>query len=265
MSARFVDLEALNFRSEPVINPGNRIGVLHLGQLIEEQGPAGQPGWVRVTAEVNGVTKEGVVKGEVEGRLSLREPVSAAREALVAEVIKEWLRFEKGLGLEHHDPFFKFVGEMWKAIGLGLDGKDRDTPWSAAAISFMVRNAAKKVPQYGKFKFAPSHSKYMHASITKRNAADTSAPFWGVRLHERLPEIGDIVGKWRETPRDFDDAAAGDSFKSHSDIIVSVRPDHVLAIGGNVQQSVNITRYEKTGAGFLAAQDGVFILMANRT
>ncbi|MNN24649.1 hypothetical protein D3C81_1380880 [compost metagenome] len=105
----------------------------------------------------------------------------------------------------------------------------------------------------------------MHASITKRKAADNNAPFWGFRLHEKQPEIGDIVGKWRETSRDFDDAAAGDSFKSHSDIIVSVRPDHVLAIGGNVQQSVNITRYEKTGAGFPAVQDGVFILMANQT
>jgi hypothetical protein len=264
MSQKFVDLEALNLRSEPVTIPATRIGVLHLAQRVEELGPAEAAGWVKVRAEVDGEAREGVVKGEIDGRPSLREPVSAAREALVGEAIGEWLRFEKGLGLEHHDPFFRFVGEMWQAIGLALDGKDRDTPWSAAAISFMVRNAAGRAPKYGAFRFAPSHSKYMHDSIAKRKAGDAGAPFWGFRLHERRPQIGDIVGRWRETPRDFDDAETSDSFKSHTDIIVSVSPDFVLAIGGNVRQSVSITRYEKTGAGFLAAEDGVFIHMVNQ-
>jgi hypothetical protein len=191
--------------------------------------------------------------------------VSAEREALIAEAIKEWLRFERGLGLEHQTPFFKFVGEMWRAINLDLDGKDRDTPWSAAAISFMVRNAGKHFSRYNGFTFAPSHSRYMHASIKHRDAGDTNAPFWGFRLHEKRPEIGDLVGRWRESPRDYDDAATSDSFKSHSDIVISIKPDHVLAMGGNVRQSLNITRYSKTGAGFLAAEDGVFILMSNRT
>nr|WP_281357727.1 DUF2272 domain-containing protein [Aromatoleum diolicum] len=154
---------------------------------------------------------------------------------------------------------------MWRAIGLDLDGKDRDTPWSAAAISFMVRNAAERFPKYAKFKFAASHSRYMHASIVKRNAGDMDVPFWGFRLHEKRPEIGDIVGRWRETPRDFDDAETSDSFKSHTDIIVSVDSDSVLAIGGNVRQSVSISRYDKTGAGFLAATNGVFMHMVNRT
>lgn len=265
MSAKFVDLEALNLRSEPLTVPATRIGVLHLGQRVEEQGPAAAAGWLKVRAKTDGELRDGVVKGEIDGRPSLREPVSAAREALVAEAIGEWLRFEKGLGLEHHDPFFRFVGQMWQAIGLALDGKDRDTPWSAAATSFMVRNAAGTIPKYGGFRFAPSHSKYMHDSIVKRKAADTGVPFWGFRLHERRPQIGDIVGRWRETPRDFEDAETSDSFKSHTDIIVSVSPDFVLAIGGNVRQSVSITRYEKTGAGFLASADGVFIHMVNQT
>ena len=53
-------------------------------------------------------------------------------------------------------------------------------------------------------------------------------------------------------------------FKSHSDIIVSVSPDFVLAIGGNVSHSVNITRYEKTASGFLTGKDEVFMLMVNQ-
>lgn len=148
MTDKFVDLEALNLRSAPDASTlANRIGILHLGQPVKEIGPVSPVGpvsaerWVEIDAELNGATKRGVVKAEIDGLPSLREPVSAAREVLVAEALKEWLRFKKGQGLEHHDPFFKFVGQMWQAIGLNLDGKDRDAFWSAAAISFMVRHA----------------------------------------------------------------------------------------------------------------------------
>lgn len=261
----FVDLEALNLRSIPEIDPGNRIAILHLGQEVEVLGPATEPGWTRIKTTIGNAQKTGVVKAEIAGQRSLRAPVSAQREALAKQAIIEWLRFEKGQGQEHHAPFFRYIGEMWQAIGLDLDGRDRDQFWSAAAISFMVRNASSTVPRYRKFKFAAAHAKYMHDSIARRKANDTKAPFWGHRLHEIRPEIGDIVCKWRETPRDYDDAAASDAFKSHSDIVVSVQPDFVLAIGGNVGQSVNITRYRKTGAGFLAPQDAVFMHMVNRT
>jgi hypothetical protein len=263
MAIKYVDIEALNLRSAPVISADNRIGILHLGQQVQENGSVAA-GWLNVTAEINGSTVSGVIKEEIDNLPSLRNPVSAEREALIAQAIKEWLRFEKGQGMEHHDPYYKYVGKMWQAINSDLDGKDRDTPWSAAAISFMVRNAGATVPKYRNFKFAAAHSRYMHDSIIKRDAGETSAPFWGFRLHEKHPQIGDIVGRWRETPRDYDDARASDAFKSHTDIIVSVRPDFVLAIGGNVDQSVNITRYEKTPGGFLAATNAVFIHMVNQ-
>ena len=152
---------------------------------------------------------------------------------------------------------------MWQAIGQDLDGKDRDVPWSAAAISFIVRQAGTEFETYRRFKFAAAHSRYLHDSIVKRNAADQRAPFWGFRLHERRPAIGDIVARWRETPRTFDDAVHSDSFKSHTDIIISISPDFVLAMGGNVQQSMNITRYKKTPSGFVAADGEAMMLMVN--
>ncbi|MDQ3565504.1 MAG: DUF2272 domain-containing protein [Pseudomonadota bacterium] len=265
MTDKFVDLEALNIRSAPDASTlANRIGILHLGQPVKEIGPASAAGWVEIAAELNGATKRGLVKAEIDGLPSLREPVSPAREALVAEAIKEWLRFEKGQGLEHHDPFFKFVGQMWQAIGQNLDGKDRDVPWSAAAISFMVRHDGAAFPKYKNFKFAAAHARYLHDSIVQRKANNKEAPFWGFRLHENRAKIGDIVGRWRITKRDFSDAENSEDFKSHTDIIVSVRPDFVLAIGGNVRQSVNITRYVKTGAGHLAPENKVFIHLVNQ-
>lgn len=264
-----VDVEALNLRSRPLVSPINRIALLHLGQPVEVLAPEGE--WLRVRARAAAGQIEGFVKAEIQAqpatgfvaKPSLRAPASAAREALVAEAIGQWLRFEKGQGQEHIDPFFRFVGEMWQAIEHNLDGKDRDVPWSAAAISFMVRRAAAAFPAYGRFRFAAAHSRFMHHAIARRRANDQSVPFWGFELHERAPQVGDIVGRWRETPRDFADAEASDSFKSHTDIVVSVSPDFVLAIGGNVEHSVAITRYAKKPSGFLSGDGGVFVLLGN--
>jgi hypothetical protein len=264
---KFVDIEALNLRSKPEVDPANRLAILHIGQPIQEDRPAEEnPEWIKVKVDVDGTQTEGFVKKEINGVTTLRSPVSAGREALVAQAIKEWLRFERGEGQETHDPYYKFVGEMWQAIGVNLDGRDDDVPWSAAAISYMVRHAGATVPKYLKFKFASAHSVYFHDSIKKAQANDPDAPFFGVRHFTAHPQIGDIAGKTRGTvPHTFDDAAAGESFKSHSDIIVSVQADYVLAIGGNVRNSVSITKYQKTPSGFLTKDDGVIILMVNQT
>lgn len=272
MSPHFVDLEALNLRGTPEVSATNRLAVLHLGQPVDVLGLAGD-GWMKVRTSVDGTNREGFVKAVIPPqaatgfteRASLRVPVSEKREVLVAEAIRQWQRFDLGQAKEHEDPAFRFVGEMWLSIGQNLDGRDRDVPWSAACISFIVHQASTRIPSYRRFRFAAAHSRYLHESIARREANDTATPFWGFRLGERRPQIGDIVGKWRETPRDFDDARHSDAFKAHSDIIVSVGPDAAWAIGGNVGDSVGLTRYEKAPSGFLAPSDGAFMLMANIT
>ncbi|MCP5242924.1 MAG: DUF2272 domain-containing protein [Burkholderiales bacterium] len=118
--------------------------------------------YVKVTAIIGGVDKEGFVSEKY-----LRDPVSDGREALIHQVIHEWKRFNFGLGREHEDPYFEYIGEMWRRINLDLDGKDRDVPWSAAAISYMVHNAGQTLltTKYSKFHFAAAHSRYVHDSI----------------------------------------------------------------------------------------------------
>jgi hypothetical protein len=260
---RVIDIEALNFRSAPVVDPSNRIAVLNIGQIVELIGDP-DADWSKIKVELGGASYEGYVKRAINDIPSLRPRASDAREALVAEAITEWHRFEKGEGQEDDAPFYRYVGQMWQAIGINLDGRDRNVPWSAAAISYMVRNAGKHFPKYGNFKFAPAHATYFHDSIVKEEAKDDSAPFWGIRHYLAHPQIGDIVGVWRTTPRSFDDARAGGSFFSHSDIIVSVQADYVLAIGGNVDQSVSLKSYRKTQSGFLTKNDKVIILMVNK-
>jgi hypothetical protein len=128
----------------------------------------------------------------------------------------------------------------------------------------MVRNAGKKVAKYRQFRFAPAHSRYIFDAISRRVNADATVPFWGFKLFERQPQLGDIVCKWRETPQTFQTAAASDAYKSHCDIIVRIGPDDLQAIGGNVSNSVSLTTYRKTPSGFVEPADNVFALLANQ-
>jgi hypothetical protein len=270
MTPMHVNVEALNLRSSPgPATPATFKLMLHLGQALEVTGSE-QSGWLPVSVPLAAGAQTGFVKAllpptQATGGTelpSLRTPATPAREALVQAAVAEWVRFKFGQGKETVDPFFRFVGEMWQAINLPHDGHDTDLPWSAAAISFMVRKAAAQAPKYQGFKFAPSHSRYINDAIVR--AGKAQAPFWGFRLHERLPQLGDLVARSREQPISFEQASASNAFKSHTDVIVSVRPDEVLALGGNVSDSVSITRYAKTPAGFLEGSKGVFALLVNR-
>lgn len=263
MPDKYVDVAALNFRSEPRVSDDTRIGTVFLAQPVTDVIESDEEGWVSCTASINGNEANGFVSARF-----LRSPLSESRERLIAAVFKEWMRFERGLGLEHHEPFFKFVGEMWAAISLDhLDGKDRGVPWSAAAISFMVRNAG---TGYENFRFAAAHSRYIHQSIQARLNNDASVPFWGFPLHEVKPEIGDII--CRDNPThganvDFDFASQSDSYRSHTDIVVRIDSanNKFFAIGGNVSHSVNIATYDLAPGDFANSTRHTFAIMKNIT
>lgn len=260
---RYVNVKALNLRATPSSSsPTNVLRTLPLGQKVEVTGDQ-QSGWWPV--QLPDINEFGFVRALIDessgiGVSSLRTPVVAAREALVAEAVHQWESFKFGQGKETIDPFFKMIGEMWAAIDLPHDGHD-DIPWSAACISFMVRQASNNHPGYSQFKFAASHSKYIHDAIKKAGHVD--APFHGLRLFERQPQIGDLVARSRENVISFEQAAASNAFKSHSDVIVAIHADAVYAIGGNVSNSVGVTRYLKTDNGHLSDEGGVFALLVN--
>lgn len=257
---KFVNVEGVNLRSVPSTEDNSPIGLLTLGEAVEDLGD-GPPGWnhVRMQAGLEGfcVAELAFTKASwaPPKQPTLREPVSAAREALVAAAVEQWLRFDKGEGRETEDPYVKFVGEMWKAFGKRLTGKNTDAPWSAVAISLMVRNAARTVPQYAQFPESIGHARYMWEAIRKAASGDLGATFWGVRLDKAKPEVGDIIGSWREKPFTFDQflaATTNPEIPCHCDVVVAVGPQLCLAIGGNVKQSVYATGYQLFDSGFLA-------------
>jgi hypothetical protein len=250
----------LNFRSQPELDPANIRGQLFLLQTVDVLGPA-QNGFMPCTATIGGAQLQGFASAKF-----LRPMLTPQREALLDQVHIQHERFKRGLGQEHRPPFAGFVGEMWRAIGMSLDGTDRDQPWSAAAISFMVRNAG---PAYARFRFAAAHSKFTHEAIQARRREDREAPFWGRALFEVRPQPGDIVV--RDNPDfapsvDFEFAAHSDSYRSHSDIVVHVDSEgqKLIAIGGNVSQSVAIAEYKLAPGDFLSPAGQTFALLVNR-
>lgn len=262
MSIAYVDVPALNFRSEPEVASDTKIGAVFLGQKLSDVEASDTDGWVACSAEIEGVARDGFVSAKF-----TRPPLSENRERLVASVHREWMRFDRGAGKEHVAPFAGFVGEMWQAIGINLDGTDRDTPWSAAAISFFVRNSG---PAYANFLFAAAHSKFTNHAIRARIDGDQSVPFWGFRLNELRPKIGDII--CRDNPNfapavDFDVAAVQDSFRSHTDVVMSIDSENnkLLAIGGNVSHSVKIAEYDLDAGDFAADTNHTYAILRNIT
>lgn len=167
MTRMIVNTDGLNLRSSPAITPNNIILSLSLGQEIEVvNAPEGQRFW-EVKIAINGQSKQGFASSRF-----LRLPLSQPKEKLIQASVKEWARFNRGAGKEHKDPFFRYVGEYWQAIGSNLNGRDRGFPWSAAFISFIVRQTG-----YSNFKFSASHSRYILDAKTKRSNNNMNAPF----------------------------------------------------------------------------------------
>lgn len=254
MATLKVKTDSLNLRSAPEIKDGNIITALPLSQAVEVvNGNPANRFW-EVTTIVNNITLKGFVSAAF-----LRQPVSDAKEALISAAVKEWLRFERGEKLENQNPQYKYVGEYWSKIGLNLDGRDRDTPWSAAFISFVARAAG-----YNDFQFAPAHSKYIHDAVDKRKSNTTTAPFWGFNIKEHQPQLGDLVCRWRgDNAIPSMDSLPDGGFTSHCDIVVEIRDTEVRTLGGNVSQSVSITTYPLKANGFLRETGKVFGILKN--
>jgi hypothetical protein len=249
--------DVLNFRSSSTTaDSSNIIGSLTLAQTVElVSGNPNTDRFLKVKTTFAGAMIEGFASAAF-----LRPLVSAPKEALISAAAHEWLRFEQSDKSEIDDPQFKIVGEYWQAIGLNLDGNDRDQPWSAAFISFVTRAAG-----YNNFKFAAAHSTYVYDAVDKRKAADTSAPFWGFNVGEHKPQIGDLVCRSRGNNQitSIDSLPPG-GFISHCDIIFEIKDTEVRTLGGNVEQTVKITSYPLNSNGFLKlGADRVYGILRN--
>jgi hypothetical protein len=251
MSIWKVKTDGLNVRNAPTVSDGNILSSLPLGQTVEVTAGDTEQKWWKIRTVIAGEMTDGFVSSKY-----LRRPVDAQVELLMGKAVQEWLRFKRGDGKENVPPYSQYVGEYWNAIGLDLDGKDRDQAWSAAFISYIVRKAG-----YGSsFPYSAAHSRYIDSAIEKREGHQPSA-FWGYRLNEWKPQLGDLVCKWRESPVTFNNRPHG-GYKSHCDLVVEVRDNEVRALGGNVSDSVTLSVFPLDN-GFLKSGEEIFAVLRN--
>ncbi|MBK8977505.1 MAG: DUF2272 domain-containing protein [Planctomycetes bacterium] len=127
-------------------------------------------------------------------------------------------------------------------------------PWSSAFVSYVVREAGGG----NHFQYAWGHAVYARAAIDAREH-DSPRIFRGYRPHERVLQLGDIVVKAR--------AGSGATYttvrrgmKTHGDIVTEIHADHVVAIGGNVNQNVDSKNLSIDATGHLTAA-GYFVVI----
>lgn len=115
-----------------------------------------------------------------------------------------------------------------------------DTPWSAAFISWVMREA--RVPG---FRGSARHFTYVQAAYQQ----PTTNAFDVIDVAKAKPVVGDLICYVRQSGRLFGHEGllpllrSGSSLDMHCDIVVAVNPNNdstAYAIGGNVQQAVTM-------------------------
>lgn len=254
MSKRLVKTDNLNLRTTPdKTTNDNIISAMPLGQEVTVISSSPDQLFWEIETIIGGETRRGFASSKY-----LRQPLSAAKEKLLAAAVREWIGFKRGEGQEGDDPYYKRIGDYFKKLGMNSDGRDHDHFWSAAFISFIMREAG-----YADFKFSDGHWKYIRDAKVKRVADTTTAPFWLFKLDEYKPRLGDLVCAWRENqPRTYENLP-NSFFPSHTDVIVEINSDSVMTIGGNVRQSVAHKIVPLDSGGFITAEDKRFAIMRN--
>ena len=165
---------------------------------------------------------------------------------------------------EGEDGYYQRIGQYWVdgTNTHGIDGRNHDSPWSAAFISWVMKTGGAG----DKFRYSTQHSVYIYQAIRDRQNSRATAGFWGWRLNEYKPKIGDLVCWARQTGIDYDNQSGG-IYAGHCDIVVAVDALQIEVIGGNVGDSVTRRPLRLSSAGFLLPADTgetLFALMENR-
>jgi hypothetical protein len=232
--------------------PLARLPVGHLVVALDEP----QGSWRRCRTRLDNLDLEGFINVSL-----LRPEINPEVDQLVALAGKEFRHFLFGRRHESHPDSRLRIRDYW----LSFSGSAQDAvrvPWSAAFISFVVKNAS--LSKF--FAFDDRHTTYMSDSKRAKLASDSSRAYWAVRLNERQLQVGDLVGAYRTnsdcgfTVRTYD-SLPGD-FCSHCDFVVAIRGEKAITIGGNVSNTVRVTEVPLTAEGHAAAGGKRIAIMA---
>lgn len=172
--------------------------------------------------------------------------------------------FSKKGHTEDEDPYYLRVGVYWKK-GLGQNNYNGRTtpnqPWSAAFISYLLKESGAG----NKFLYNESHSVYIRKAILSKINNDTNYGFWGYRLKDYAPQIGDLICYVRGNSKHINYDSDSNNYESHSDIVIAKENNILKVIGGNVENSVSIKHIIIDDDGYLIdKQKKWFVILKNR-
>lgn len=166
------------------------------------------------------------------------------RKKLVRVVLGDYNKYKiNGVPLDETDSrLHEFLIPAWQSVGKPVSSSnisswDNEVPWSAAAISYWMNRAG--IPD---FPSSAAHSVYIYAAKQKRlnNIGETKLELY--RSKEFRPRVGDLICYSRQGSSVNYDTIT-DSASTHCDVVVKVERDHVVAVGGNVGHSIDVTNY----------------------
>lgn len=199
---------------------------------------------------------------------SVATPVAASpvRQKIVQAALEEWHYFGQQL-LTYPDgeesiphvgywedefPYAARVGQYWLVAGrMELDGMDCSQPWSAAFISYIMQSAGVREAD---FPASEAHWRYLQHIV--QHSADDGARFLPHDVRDYLPEAGDLICATRgemaaPVALHPEDADALVHHKLHCDIVIRRDGSTLDAIGGNVRNSVSLSRLPLDRSGHL--------------
>lgn len=149
--------------------------------------------------------------------------------------------------------------KYWQCVGLNFNPSQMQSssvqssyPWSSAFISWLFYKAGAK----DKFPYATAHSGYFE--VAKRERNNPNAPLRGFRITEYTPKVGDLIVYSRQSGKGYDSSGF---FPSHGELVIEKGEGYIKAIGGNVGNSVKLSKYTTDNKGFLTQKQQAFFMV----
>jgi len=204
------------------------------------------------------------------------------KQAMIRRAIQEWQYFENQVVVLQGDhesiprvgaweddaSHARRVNYYWRAVGRpNLDGMDCQQPWSAAFLSWIMRDLG--VPEH---QFPPASAHWIYLTHFIERASDPGRYFVPRRIQDYSPEPGDLIcagrgpAPIRPTGGDDTSLAQLQGRPTHCDLVVEKGNQQLQVIGGNVRNSVSKTILELDARGRLqpVQRRPWFLIIENR-
>jgi len=192
-------------------------------------------------------------------KLSTKKAVGKTpfRRRTIKNALAEYKLWGEGSKKESDSSMYSNIKKYWDSLGWNeSQWSPSGTAWSSAFISYVMRKSGANEDD---FKFASSHSQYITKSISNRK--ENAKGFKGYKLNEKKVELGDLVCYARQDGVTYDTKG---SYNSHCDLIVGIDGDEAYGLGGNVSDSVSLSKIPLTSDGYAEAGKKRFVIIKTK-